>query len=144
MESRIDYIEGKKEGFAQFLCWDLTSACIFKLACCKCSPGLFLCKRLFMVKGMEGPFHFKLPVLLIYQKISKERKIKGEGKSKQISVSGNRDYKTAFHTGHELCLQVRSTGFTSVKSQSCQGKHFTCGDVAIFEVLVICRKKAPT
>lgn len=35
-----------------------------------------------MVKGMEGPFHLKLPVLLIYQKISKERKIKGEGKSK--------------------------------------------------------------
>lgn len=34
-----------------------------------------------MVKGMHGPFNIKLPGFLIYQKLSKEKKMKEEGKS---------------------------------------------------------------
>lgn len=98
--------------------------------------GFFNARHYLWLKVWKDPFILKLPVLLIYQKLSKERKIKEEGKSKQFSVSGNRDYKTAFHAGHELCLQISSTVFTNVMSQCSQWKNFTCRDLAIFEVSV--------
>lgn len=46
------------------------------------SGAFFHARRYLWLKVWKDPFILKLPVLLIYQKLSKERKIKEEGKSK--------------------------------------------------------------
>lgn len=46
------------------------------------SVALFHARHYLWLKVWKDPFILKLPVLLIYQKLSKERKIKEEGKSK--------------------------------------------------------------